>query len=218
MQPTRGRSKSDGLPDRAGDAGTAATETDGREFARVREDLQRPHVHDAVDFGRRMGRADRSAVCEPRPLARIPRPALRPDHIRGPQGLPEPRAAGDGEPVPRRGQRGPLQLLGRAPRSAGDRPGPLRRRHRSAPRARSRVDPPVARDLALRPPDDDRDRALHRPQVHPRGPVLHHHRSGRSLLPGGLQPGEDSRLPSSIRGPVRAGSARPRRARTTRRA
>ena len=40
-------------------------------------------------------------------------------------------------------------------------------------------------------PDPGGDRALHRAQVDARSPLLHHHRPGRRLLSGRLQPGED---------------------------
>ena len=101
---------------------------------------------------------------------------------------------------------GAFQLLGGAPRSARGGPGHLRRRGRSAPRARPRMDPPIARNIAVRAADDDRDRTLHRAQVHPRSPVLHHHRPGRRLLPRRLQPGEDLGLREVLAG--RPGRAR----------
>ena len=150
------------------------------------------------------------------PVARLPRPALRPDDLRRAQGVPEPE--GDGEPVPRRRQRGALQPLRRAPRPARSRSRRLHRRDRSAAGARPRLDPPLARHVALRAPDHDRDRALHRAQVHPRSPFLHHHRPGRRLLPRGLQPGEDHGHRRVFAGPARADLDRPRPPRTTRRA
>ena len=79
----------DEFRDRNGGARTAAAEAGGRKLAGLRENVQRPHVHNALDVGRRLGRADNQPVRQSGPFPRFPGARLRTIHLRRIEGIPE---------------------------------------------------------------------------------------------------------------------------------
>ena len=140
---------------------------DGREFARLRKDLQRPHVHYALDFRTAAG-------SEPtvKPFANLElSPAALVLHYGQTifEGLKAYRNRKGTVNLFRAADNcGTFQPLRGAARPSGSRPRRLPpKRSRQLLEPRPRLDSALARDIAVHPAHDGCDRTLHRAQVHP---------------------------------------------------